>query len=285
MIPKSKYRLAFSSCPNDTFIFKAIARELIDLKGYTFDIIMEDVETLNKKAKNTIYDITKISYAAFGQLMDHYALLRSGSAMGEGCGPLIISLPGRELADNKKPVIAVPGLGTTAFHLLQFYMDDCFKGIKPVIVPMPFEKIMPAVMEKKADFGVIIHEGRFVYQSMSLELKTDLGQWWEEQTKLPIPLGCIAIRRDIAPDIARDIETLIRRSINHAFAHPDMAYDYIQSHAQELDKTVIQQHIDLYVNDYSKQIGERGEKAVTTFFEKSCQSGLMKPADKPIFAC
>ncbi|MFH2058192.1 MAG: 1,4-dihydroxy-6-naphthoate synthase [Pseudomonadota bacterium] len=285
MESKQTYRLAFSSCPNDTFIFKAIARQLIDLKGYTFDIIMEDVETLNQKAKNNSYEITKMSYAAFGRLMDHYALLRSGSALGERCGPLIISRPGRELADNKKPVIAVPGLGTTAFHLFQFYMDDVFKRIKPVIVPMCFDKILPAIIKKKADFGVIIHEGRFVYQSMGVELKADLGQWWEEQTKLPIPLGCIAIRRDIAPDIARDIETLIRQSINHAFAHPDMAYDYIQSHAQELDKTVIQQHIDLYVNDYSKQIGERGEKAVTAFFEKSCQSGLMQPSDKPLFAC
>ncbi|MFH2092659.1 MAG: 1,4-dihydroxy-6-naphthoate synthase [Pseudomonadota bacterium] len=285
MIPKLTYRLAFSSCPNDTFIFKAIARQLIDLKGYAFDLVMEDVETLNQNAAKGACDITKLSYATFGQVKDRYALLRSGSALGEGCGPLIISLPGQELGNNKKPVIAVPGLGTTAFHLFRFYMDDGFKGIKPVIVPMPFEQIIPAVVNKTADFGVIIHEGRFVYQAMGVELKADLGKWWEEQTRLPIPLGCIAIRRDIAPDIARDIETLIRQSINHAFAHPDMAYDYIQSHAQELDKDVIQQHIDLYVNDYSIQIGEKGEQAITLFFEKAEQAGLLKPSNQPMFAC
>ncbi len=279
------YRLGYSSCPNDTFIFKAIARNLIDLKGYEFDIFMEDVETLNQKAELGLYNITKLSFAAFGKLLDQYALLRCGSALGEGCGPLIVSLPGRKLSDSKTPVIAIPGMGTTAFHLFKFYMDDHFSSQKPDIVPMPFEQIMPAVKEKKADFGLIIHEGRFVYQDDGFELQADLGQWWETQTELPIPLGCIAIRRDIAPDIARDIETLIRQSINHAFAHPYMAHDYIQSNAQELNESVIQQHIELYVNDYSKQIGERGEKAVTVFFEKACQSGLMEHSSLPLFAC
>lgn len=285
MEPKQTYKLAFSSCPNDTFIFKAIVRGLIDLKGYTFNFLMEDVETLNQNAAQGAYEITKLSFASFGKLMDQYALLRSGSALGEGCGPLIVSKPGKMLSDGKTPVIAVPGLGTTAFHLFRFYMDDAYQGITPKIIPMPFEQIMPAVLEKKADFGVIIHEGRFVYPAMGLELKADLGQWWEEQTRLPIPLGCIAIRRDIAQDIARDVETLIRQSINHGFAHPDMAHDYIQSHAQELDEDVIQQHISLYVNDYSKQIGEKGEKAITTFFDKACRAGLMEPSDLPLFAC
>jgi 1,4-dihydroxy-6-naphthoate synthase len=279
------FRLAFSSCPNDTFIFKAIARNLIDLKGYCFDLVMEDVETLNQKAAHGTYEITKLSYAALGNVMDRYALLRSGSALGQGCGPLIISMPGRKLNDMKNPVIGVPGLGTTAFHLFQFYMNDRPEQINPVIRPMPFEQIMPAVLKKQADFGVIIHEGRFVYPDKGLELTADLGQWWEEQTNLPIPLGCIAIRRDIEPDIAREIETLIRRSINHAFAHPDMADDYIRSHAQELDDAVIRQHIELYVNDYSIQIGERGEKAVTTFFEKAGQAGLIAASDLPLFAC
>lgn len=280
------YRLAFSSCPNDTFIFKAIANGLIDLKGYAFDLVMEDVETLNQQAIKGKYEITKLSFAAFGTLMDQYALLRSGSALGKGCGPLIISLPGRQLDDSSTPVIAVPGLGTTAFHLFRFYMDErCFKSVQPEIVPMGFEKIIPAVLDKKADFGVIIHEGRFVYQAMGTELRADLGQWWEEQTNLPIPLGCIAVKREISPEIVRDIETLIRQSVNHALAHPDKAYDYIQSHAQELDPDVIRQHIELYVNDYSKQIGEKGEKAITTFLEKASRSGLIKLSDQPLFAC
>jgi len=279
------YRLAYSSCPNDTFIFKAIARQLIDLNGYSFDIVLEDVETLNQNAGKGAYDITKLSFAAFGSLMDKYALLRTGSALGIGCGPLIISLSGRSINDKSKPVIAVPGLGTTAYHLFKFYMDDLFAGMSTDIIPMPFEKIMPAVIEKKADFGVIIHEGRFVYESMGFELKADLGQWWENKTSLPIPLGCIAIKRDINPAVACDIQKLIRQSIGHAFSNPAMAYDYIKTHAQELDEDVIQQHIELYVNDFSKSIGKKGEAAITTFFEKAWASGLIKKSEYPLFAC
>ncbi len=279
------YRLAYSSCPNDTFIFKAIARQLIDLNGYSFDIVLEDVETLNQNAGKGAYDITKLSFAAFGSLMDKYALLRTGSALGIGCGPLIISLSGRSINDKSKPVIAVPGLGTTAYHLFKFYMDDLFAGLSTDIIPMPFEKIMPAVIEKKADFGVIIHEGRFVYESMGFELKADLGFWWENKTSLPIPLGCIAVKRDIDPAAACDIQELIRQSIDHAFSNPAMAYDYIKTHAQELDEDVIQQHIELYVNDFSKSIGKKGEAAITTFFEKAWASGLIKKSEYPLFAC
>ncbi|MCK5696249.1 MAG: 1,4-dihydroxy-6-naphthoate synthase [Desulfobacula sp.] len=285
MKPDQIYSLAYSSCPNDTFIFKAIARQLIDLKGYSFNIVLEDVETLNQNADKGVYDITKLSFAAFGSLMDKYALLRTGSALGMGCGPLIISLAGRSIDDKRKPVITVPGLGTTAYHLFRFYMDDLFAGMDTDIIPMSFEKVMPAVIEKKVDFGVIIHEGRFIYQTMGLELKADLGQWWEEKTSLPIPLGCIAIKRDINPAIACDIEKLIRQSIDHAFLHPDMACDYIQDYAQELDEEVIQQHIKLYVNDFSKDIGKDGEAAVTTFFEKARSSGLIQKSSLPLFAC
>lgn len=279
------FRLGYSSCPNDTFIFKAIAEQLIDLKGYAFDIVLEDVETLNQKAARGVYDITKLSFAAFGSLMDDYALLRTGSALGMGCGPLIVSCPGRALDDRKNPRIAVPGLGTTAYHLFRFYMEDLFDGIKTDIMAMPFEKIMPAVIEKKADFGVIIHEGRFVYQTMGLELQADLGSWWEDKTFLPIPLGCIAAKRDLDPRVACDIQDLIRQSIDHAFSYPGMAYDYIKTHAQELDNAVIQQHIGLYVNAYSKDIGEKGETAIQTFFDRARASGLIQPSSLSLFAC
>ena len=279
------YQLAFSSCPNDTFIFKAIARKLIDLQGFAFDIVLEDVETLNQKAAKGVYDITKLSFAAFGSLTDQYALLRTGSALGQGCGPMIVSLPGRSLNDKTRPVIAVPGMGTTACHLFRFYMDDLFPHMKTRIIPMPFEQIMPSVIDKKADFGVIIHEGRFVYPGMGLELKADLGLWWENKTSLPIPLGCIAIKRDIDPAIAREIEELIGKSIDHAFLHPRLAYDYIQTHAQELNEDVIQQHIGLYVNHFSKNIGEQGEAAVTKFFETAWASGLIKKSNNALFAC
>jgi len=285
MKPNQTYSLAYSSCPNDTFIFKAIARQLIDLKGYSFDIVMEDVETLNQNAAKGAYDITKLSFAAFGNLADRYALLRAGSALGVGCGPMIISLAGRSMDDKTRPVIAVPGLGTTAYHLFRFYIDDTFPGAAPDILPMPFEKIMPAVIKKKADFGVIIHEGRFVNQTMGLELKEALGQWWEDKTSLPIPLGCIAVKRDIDPDIACSIQALIRQSIDHAFLNPGMDYDYIQTYAQEMDEEVIQQHIRLYVNDFSKDIGDMGEAAIKRFFEKARASGLIEKSKSALFAC
>jgi len=273
MNKKKTYDLAYSSCPNDTFIFKGIAKKLIDTRGLAFNIVLEDVETLNQNAAKGAYDITKLSFAA----------------LGIGCGPLVISLPDRTLDDKgkndkNKQVIAVPGLGTTAYHLFRFYMNDLFPEIETIIIPMPFEKIMPAVIEKKTDFGVIIHEGRFVYQNMNLEMKADLGQWWEDKTSLPIPLGCIAVKRDMDPATALEIQTLIRKSIDHGFLHPTMGDDYIRGHAQEMEMDVIQQHIGLYVNEFSKDIGDKGTCAVTTFFEYAARAGLIQPSPYPLFA-
>ncbi|MCP4022205.1 MAG: 1,4-dihydroxy-6-naphthoate synthase [Desulfobacteraceae bacterium] len=285
MEENKKYSLAYSPCPNDTFIFKGIARNLIDLAGLAFDVVLEDVQTLNQDAAKGKHDITKLSFAALGNLLDDYALLRAGSALGEGCGPLIISLPGLNFGDTKKPVVAIPGTGTTAFYLFRFFLEAKFPGMDFTVKAMPFEQIMPAVLKKKADFGVIIHEGRFVYQNFNLEMKTDLGQWWEDTTGLPIPLGCIAIKRNLGKSFARTVEALIKISIDHAFSNPDMAYDYIEKHAQELDKTVISQHIKLYVNDFSKDPGPRGEAAIQTFLKKGIQAGIMTPSSLPLFAC
>lgn len=303
---KKKLSLAYSSCPNDTFIFKGIAQGLIDTKGLTFNIVLEDVETLNQKAVQGAYDITKLSFAALGKLLDTYALLGSGAALGQGCGPLIISLAGRSIDDRggdgregqrggQRPggqapppieqVIAVPGLGTTAYHLFQFYMEDLFPDIKTAILPMAFEKIMPAVIQGRADFGVIIHEGRFVYQNMNLEMRADLGQWWEDKTRLPIPLGCIAVRRTMDRHLACQIQDLIQASIDHAFLHPHLGEAHIQDHAQEMDPLVIQQHIHLYVNEFSRDMGDLGRAAVHRFFDYACQAGLMPKLVLPLFAC
>jgi len=285
MEQKNKLSLAYSPCPNDTFIFKGIAKHLIDLKGFDFDIFLEDVESLNQNASKGVYDITKLSFAALGNLLDDYALLRTGSALGEGCGPLIVTLPGTTIPDTPKMKVAVPGLGTTAFHLFNFFMDDRFPGFVFEPVPMPFDKVMPAVMEKKVDAGVIIHEGRFVFENFGLEMTADLGQWWEDTTGLPIPLGCIAVKRSLAKGVARHIEQLIRKSIDHAFENPQTAHAYIEKHAQEMDADVIRQHIRLYVNDFSKDLGTKGETAIQTFFEKGRSAGMMKPGNLPLFAC
>jgi 1,4-dihydroxy-6-naphthoate synthase len=288
MKPKQTYDLAYSSCPNDTFIFKGIARHLIDTRGMHFNIVLEDVETLNQNAARGVYDITKLSFAALGNLLDKYALLRTGAALGLGCGPLIVSLPDRTLDDKSPPgkqVIAVPGMGTTAYHLFKFYMDDLFPKIETTIIPLPFEQIMPAVIKKQADFGVIIHEGRFVYQNINLEMRADLGQWWENKTSLPIPLGCIAVKRTMDPDQALAIQTLIGASIDHGFLHPTLGEEYIRKYAQEMEEKVIQQHIGLYVNDFSRDLGDKGTLAVTTFFEYAARAGLIQRPSYPLFAC
>lgn len=279
------YSLGYSSCPNDTFIFKAIANQLIDLKGFNFDIKLGDVESLNQKAYQGLYDITKLSIASFGLCMDKYALLKTGSALGKKCGPLVVSLPKRILTDKKKPVIAVPGLGTSAYFLFIFYINDLFEGMDIKIVPMTFNKIMPSILTKKVDFGIIIHEGRFVYQDMGLELKIDLGEWWEKKTSLPIPLGGIAIKRDIAPKIMCDIQSIIKQSIEHAHLHPDMAYDYIKDNAQEIKEEVIKKHIELYVNDFSKDLEEKGEACISLFLQKALSAGLIKNSKTQFFAC
>ena len=287
MNPNQTFCLAYSSCPNDTFMFKALARQLIDLKGTKFDIHIHDVEALNQAAVQRTHDITKMSFAALGNLLDRYALLRSGAALGNGCGPLVVSRPGRSLTDaaGRQPTVAIPGMGTTAYHLFRFFMADRFPETDFTVQPMSFEKIMPAVADHTADFGLIIHEGRFVYPALGLERVADLGQWWEDKTELPIPLGCIAVRRDMDPETACHIQTLIRHSIDHAFAHPDQGADYIRQHAQEMEDQVISQHIDLYVNDFSKDLGDTGEQAVTAFFAYARKTGMIPDTDLPLFAC
>ncbi len=299
--------LAYSSCPNDTFIFHALAHKLLkidkssnlEITDYSdslysidskyapeFEITIADVETLNQHARNSLFDITKLSFATFSVLRNEYALLRTGAALGRGCGPLVVSLPQKKI--NEKTVIAVPGKGTTAFVLFSLFIKETFPEFKPYIIPMPFEKIMPAVKDGVADFGVIIHEGRFIYQNLGLDCLVDLGEWWERFTGLPIPLGCIAIKRSVYrndPKLAFKVEQLIRQSIQHAFDHPESGRDYIKAHAQEMDDDVIRQHIHLYVNNFSKDIGDEGEAAIFTFFQKAEEAGIINPSSDTIFAC
>ena len=301
--------LAYSSCPNDTFIFHALAHGLLKTKrcvtdnkettksditeNIEFDITIADVETLNKNAANSLFDVTKLSFATFGALRDKYALLRSGAALGRGCGPLVISLPDKEIIKSptsmiERPVIAVPGRGTTASVLFTLFLKQNFPEIKPNIVPMPFDKIMAAVQEKTVDFGVIIHEGRFIYKNLGLKSIVDLGQWWENFTSLPIPLGCIAIKRELYKQnfaIAATIQNMIKASIEYGFDNPEAGKNYIKLYAQELNDEVINQHINLYVNDFSKDIGAEGERAIRTFFNKAEEAGIISPSSQPLFAC
>jgi len=287
-----KLSIAYSPCPNDTFIFNGLANGYIDTQDLEFDVTLADVETLNHHASQGLYDITKLSFAAMGSAMSRYRLLRVGSALGRGCGPLIVGRSAesldKQLNDRRTPVIAVPGLGTTAYHLLMLYLKDIENSFKnpviPEIIPMPFEKIMPHVLEGKSDFGVIIHEGRFVFQNLGLGLICDLGQWWEEKTLLPIPLGCIAVKKEMDKDIVIKIEHLIKKSIRYAWENPDAGYEYIKKNAQELDDSVIDQHIALYVNEYTEELGPGGEEAVKVFFDQVEKAGLFPKRTEPLFA-
>ena len=250
---------------------------IIDTAPLCFKTSIADVETLNQQAATSTHDITKLSFAAMGGLGDRYRLLRSGAALGRGCGPLVITLPGQTLSSTDRIRVAVPGFGTTACLLFKFYLEDRFPGMTTDLIPMPFEAVMPAVKKGMAHAGVIIHEGRFVYERMGFELIQDLGQWWEDHTGLPIPLGCIAVKKGMPRETAMQVESLIRQSISHARDFPEAGMAYIRHHAQELNDTVIQEHIGLYVNDFSMDLGLEGEQSVLSFFEKARQAGMLPP--------
>lgn len=277
---KKKLSLAYSTCPNDTYIFYALAHGKIDLGDLSFDIALNDVEHLNQEAKKGIIDISKLSFAAIGHLTETYGLLRSGAALGRGCGPLIVARKGTNLNNLNSGKIAVPGLWTTANLLLSLFMDK-----NPNVVPMTFDQIMPAVSSGEFDAGIIIHEGRFTYQNFNLECLADLGEWWESETSLPIPLGCIAMRRNISQEIICKVQSQIRKSIEFAHLNTSRTDHYVQTHAQELSEDVVRQHINLYVNKFSLDIGKEGEKAIETLFIKAREKGILPNSDKSLFAC
>lgn len=272
--------LGFSTCPNDTFIFHALAHRLVNMNGLSYEIRLADVEALNQLAVAGRLDVTKLSFAAIGHLQDAYALLPSGAALGRGCGPLIVAKPGISLSKLGDTPIAVPGAWTTACLLLNLFSPH------PVRTEaMAFDKIMPAVRDGKFDAGVIIHEGRFTYPQYGLTCLLDLGAWWEEKTGLPIPLGGIAAKRNLPADIVQKVQDTLKAGIVYAKDHPDAATDYISRHAQEMAPEVIRQHISLYVNAFTLDLGEEGRLAIETLFQKAAEKGLMPAGAAPLFAC
>ena len=261
------FSLGFSPCPNDTFIFDALVNHKIDTEGLSFDVVLEDVQTLNQWAIAGKLAISKISYGVLPLVMDQYALLNSGGALGMGVGPLLITNPS---TINKPPTenhplqtnvadmtIAIPGENTTA-HLL---FSLAFPEAKNKVF-MVFHEIEEAVLSGRVDAGVIIHENRFTYQQKGLEKLMDLGAYWEETIKVPIPLGGIVIKRSIDTALQKKIDRLIRKSLEHAFSNYPIISSYVQQHAREMNESVMRRHIDLYVNNYSLELGEEGKKAV-----------------------
>lgn len=256
--------LGFSPCPNDTFIFDAMVNQQIDNGGLQFDTKLEDVETLNKWAMQGKLDITKLSFAAGLKLADKYRLLNSGSALGRGCGPLLIAKKDIPLSEVKNLVIAIPGENTTANLLFGIAFPDAVN--KKIMV---FSDIENAVLNGDADAGVIIHENRFTYQQKGLVKLIDLGEFWEEKTGQPIPLGGIFIRKDIPEEVQQQVDALIHKSLQQAFAKYPALSTYVKDHAQEMDEHVMRQHIDLYVNDFSLDLGKEGWTAIDKLKEMS----------------
>jgi 1,4-dihydroxy-6-naphthoate synthase len=257
----TKLSIAFSPCPNDTFIFHAMLHNRIDTGEYTFSPYIDDVEALNNAAFKKRFQITKLSFYAYLMLKDEYEILDSGSALGFGCGPLIVARKDRIFSTDFR--VAIPGDYTTARLLLKLWNPE----IKNIVVTR-FDRILPGVQSSEYDAGLIIHEGRFVYPDYDCIKVIDLGEWWEKETGLPIPLGCIAIRKD--HDTIRhkeQIELLIKKSVIYAKKNRDNSRHFVKKHAQELDDMVIDGHIDLYVNDFTVSLGLMGKKAVQTLEE------------------
>jgi 1,4-dihydroxy-6-naphthoate synthase len=270
--------LAISPCPNDTYIFDAMVHHKIDTEGLDFELVFADVEQLNQAALKSQYDITKLSYHAYAYVSENYILLRSGSALGNNCGPLLISrkeLSRQEINEGK---IAIPGKYTTANFLFSLCYPDAIHK-----TPLLFSEIENSVLNGTFDAGVIIHENRFTYAEKGLKKIIDLGAYWEETYKIPIPLGGIAVKRSIDKSIQSAVERIIRRSIEFANQHTDSSEDFIQQHAQEMSPTVCKQHIDLYVNDYSINLGTKGELAVNTLFEVAQAHQIIPALTMPIF--
>jgi 1,4-dihydroxy-6-naphthoate synthase len=271
--------LGFSPCPNDTFIFDALVHGRVAVEGVRFTERLEDVETLNRLARAAELDVTKISYGAIPYLLDDYVLLRSGGALGRGCGPLVVArepVPMRELRGKR---IAIPGRFTTANLLLRLFDPELAGGVETV-----YSDVMPGVARGDFDAGLIIHESRFTYPEHGLVCLTDLGEWWERETGLPIPLGGILARRGLGGETVRAVEEGIRRSVEHAFAHPDDGLPYLRAHAQEMEESVMRRHVELYVNELSRDLGEEGERAIRALFERGRAAGVIPAAGQPLFA-
>jgi 1,4-dihydroxy-6-naphthoate synthase len=272
--------LAFSPCPNDCFIFDAIINRRVDLEGLEFSVRLADVEALNKDAFAGAVDVTKLSFHAYAYCADKYVLLDAGSALGSNCGPLLISkrpITAQEVAAGRVR-IAIPGKYTTANFLLGLAFPAAADKTE-----LLFSDIEPAVLDGRYDAGLIIHENRFTYEAKGLRKIIDLGEFWESETGAPIPLGGIVIRRSLPAGVRDTVNRVLRRSVEYALAHRDASLPYVREHAQEMSEEVMYRHIDLYVNDYSVDLGPRGRRAVELLFQRAAASGIIRPVGEELF--
>lgn len=273
-------KIAFSPCPNDTFVFHAWVHGLVP-GAPALEVTYADIDiTNNLAASGSGHDVLKISYAALPWVLSEYALVPCGGALGRGCGPLVLTRNGATETSDPEALagrrVAVPSERSTAYLLFRLWAAQNVPGGVGEIVVMPFHEIMPAVREGKIDAGLVIHEARFTYPSYGLQMLTDLGNWWEAETGLPIPLGAIIARRSL------DLEAIagwIRASVQYGWAHPEQSRSYVLEHAQEMDPNVAQAHIDLYVNQFTADLGEEGYAAVEALLGRAAAAGLVPPIE------
>ena len=266
----TKISLGFSPCPNDTFIFDAMVHHKIDTEGLDFDVIMADVEELNRMAFHNELMMTKISFNAFSKLSESYLLLDGGAALGKNCGPLIVAKRPFPISDLKEKSMAIPGENTTANLLVSIAFPE-IKNKKALL----FSEIEQAVLDEKFDCGLVIHESRFTFQEKGLHKIIDLGEFWEEKTHSPIPLGGIIALRNLPIELLHKLNRVLKKSVEFAMQNPKSGLGFIRCNAQEMSEEVMYKHIDLYVNDFSKNLGIEGKNAVKILFEEGRKLALI----------
>ncbi len=273
-----RLKIDFSTCPNDTFIFDALVHHKIDTKGLDFELVLGDVEELNRMAFEGGLDVTKISFHAYAYLADKYKILNSGSALGRNNGPLIISKDLYSENDIPKLKIAIPGRYTTANLLLHIAFPDV-KNLKEYL----FSDIEQAILDGEVDAGVIIHETRFTYHRRGLRKIVDLGEFWESSTGLPVPLGGIIINRKIPVEVQKLFDSLLRQSIEFAWQNPQEPLEFIRKYAQEIEDDVMYNHIKLYVNDFTLDLGRQGRESILALLKKGAEIGFIPQVRHDIF--
>ncbi|HVF97263.1 MAG TPA: 1,4-dihydroxy-6-naphthoate synthase [Flavisolibacter sp.] len=256
-----KLTIGFSPCPNDTFIFDALINEKIDTEALLFEPVLEDVQTLNTWAAEGKLDVTKLSFPALFAQQRQYAILNAGAALGNGVGPLLVAKERLDVRNIETRCIAVPGEATTASFLLSYAFPQATNKVSIL-----FSSIEDAICNGDVDLGVLIHENRFTYQKKGLHKICDLGEVWEQREGLPIPLGCIAVKRALPENVQQKIDRIIKRSLQHAFAQGTHLSPYVVKHAQAMDEEVMRKHIELYVNNYSIDLGEGGKAAIQKLY-------------------
>ncbi|WP_419664039.1 conserved uncharacterized protein, DUF178 [Desulfosarcina variabilis str. Montpellier] len=262
--------LGYSPCPNDTFMFNAIAHQAVSIPGYRLTPVLHDVQTLNRLSMDAVLDISKVSFYAYLKIKKRYRLLSSGAAMGFGCGPILVARQAMTRDDISRCRVVLPGRWTTASLLFQLWAP-----VGATVSFTTYDRIFDRLASNQADCGVIIHESRFTFESAGFKPVVDLGAWWEEKTGLPIPLGGIVADRQLGNPLIEKIDETIRASIEYARTHPEKTLPYVRQHAQEMDAAVLTAHIQTFVNDFSLAIPQAGMQAIETLDRMARQAGLL----------